>query len=129
MKKTSVAFAALLLLGACSSGTDDPTSATEGDVGARIVTFQFEPDPLEIEVGTSVTWTNTDNIDHTVTSGVQREQGVPGVSEDEAAQPDGEFRGELPEKDATFSFTFESAGEFTYFCEIHAGMTGTVIVK
>jgi plastocyanin len=133
---------ALLALGcsfliACSGGGSDdgatgtgdgPADGTSTEVAAEITAFQFEPNPLEIKTGTTVEWTNNDNIDHTVTSGEQREQGVPGVSGSKDAKPDGVFRGVLAQKNETFSFTFDEAGTFAYFCEIHAGMTGEVIV-
>ena len=61
----------------------------------------FSPATVEIQVGDTVTWTNDDDTEHTVTAS------------------DGLFdSGELAEG-ATFSFTFETAGEFSYFCAFH----------
>lgn len=135
----------LLALAACGSdGMDDgasgDTGGSSGDSQEKesdggnateviISAFQYKPNPLEIEVGTTVIFTNDDNIDHTVTSGKQRDGGVPGVDKSTKTKPDGVFDGELPKKGDTFEFTFDEAGEFPYFCEIHAGMTGTVIVR
>ena len=89
----------------------------------------FQPDPLEIEAGTTVTWTSEDDILHTVTSGRGKKQGVPGVSEDVPGKPDGLFDQEMDGAGSTFEFTFEEAGTVKYFCAIHAGMTGTVVVN
>jgi plastocyanin len=71
----------------------------------------FAPATLEISVGDTVTWTNNDDTDHTVTAS------------------DGLFdSGQLAEG-ATFAFTFETAGEFSYFCAIHPEMQGRVVVS
>lgn len=111
--------------GAGSSGSEDSGSATE----VTLQTFRFEPGEIEIDAGTTVTWTNNDDILHTVTSGIGQKQGVPGVSKNKDAKPDGMFDQEMDGVGATFEFTFEEAGTFEYFCAIHPGMTGTVIVK
>ena len=149
------AAAALLLLGACGGSSDDATestgsastatgtesSAPSEDAGSSgsedsgsatevtLQTFRFEPGEIEIDAGTTVTWTNNDDILHTVTSGIGQKQGVPGVSKNKDAKPDGMFDQEMDGVGATFEFTFEEAGTFEYFCAIHPGMTGTVIVK
>lgn len=137
-------LAILLLGGACGGGDETAPSASgktsndteEADpestsslnqVGIRGIVFV--PAALEVEAGTEVTWVNEDDVDHTVTSGVQREQGVPGVEEDKPAQPDGIFDENLPGRDDTFSFTFEEPGTYAYFCDVHAGMTGEVVVE
>ena len=98
---------------ACSSaaGTDDGA----GSERITIQTFQFRPDVLEVAVGTEVTWTNEDDIGHTATSG------APG-------SPDGTFDGELDGPGSRFAFTFEDAGVFAYFCDVHQGMRGEIRV-
>ena len=128
-----------LLLGACGGSSDSATADTSGaneqeapneasgtEVSLRNV--KFEPGEITIAAGDTVTWTNEDTVLHTVTSGTGQEQGVPGVSENTDAEPDGLFDHEMPEGE-TFSFTFEKAGTFEYFCAIHPGMTGTVVVE
>lgn len=126
-----------LLLGACSSdggpATADPTAQSadtdeQHGVQVSLIKFAFDPDPLQIKAGETVTWTNKDDILHTVTSGQPQEQGVPGVSANKDSAPDGLFDQPL-ELDDTFSFTFEEAGEITYFCNIHPGMTGSIVVE
>ena len=98
---------------------------TEADI--RIATFAFEPSTLHVRVGDAVIWRNEDDILHTVTSGLPKRQGVPGVSEDRPARPDGLLDRDLELND-TFNFEFEQAGTFSYYCDIHSGMRGKVVV-
>ena len=99
---------------AASTGT---TGTTANTVNVTATSFRFTPQTMTIKEGTTVTWTNTDTIEHTVTSGVN---GVPDGKFDQLLQP-----GE------TFSFTFNTAGDFPYFCRFHfaMGMTGSVTVS
>jgi hypothetical protein len=77
----------------------------------------FEPNGLQLPVGTTVTWTDRDAIAHTVTSGVP-------------LAPDGAFDGQLGGLGATFSWTFSVAGTFPYYCRFHAGgMHATIVVR
>ncbi|HZD23626.1 MAG TPA: copper-containing nitrite reductase [Acidimicrobiia bacterium] len=67
---------------------------------------------LRVPVGTTVTWTNTDpGMFHTVTA------------------VDGSFDSGFLEEGGTFSYTFETAGEFEYFCTPHPWMRAKVIVE
>ena len=154
-KMAAGAAAALLLLGACGGSgegsadatgsttsseteesepamgdsSDSGSEATEDKTEVTLQTFRFEPGEIEVKTGTTVTWTNNDDILHTVTSGVGQKQGVPGVSQNKDAKPDGMFDQEMDGVDATFEFTFEKAGTFAYYCAIHPGMTGKVTVR
>jgi len=85
------------------------------EVMVSMENFAFVEDRIEISVGTTVTWTNADSTRHTVTSGA-----------DDTA--DGAFDSDDIEAGGTFSYTFEEAGEFAYFCDIHPTMTGVVVV-
>lgn len=70
----------------------------------------YNPGNLDISVGSTVTWTNTDSTSHTSTSNASGwDSGIiaPGRQ---------------------FSFTYQTAGSFPYHCAIHPGMTGTVTV-
>ncbi|MDX1614311.1 MAG: plastocyanin/azurin family copper-binding protein [Candidatus Promineifilaceae bacterium] len=82
-----------------------------------IVNFAFSPDELTVPVGTTVVWTNQDNVGHTVTAGSPS-----------APNPDFFDSGSLSSGD-TFSFTFDEAGSFEYYCTIHPSMTATVTVE
>ena len=105
--------AAFLVVGCSSSSTGDAEGSSTAAVEIR--TFQFQPDALEIAVGTQVVWTNGDDIDHTATSG------TPG-------SPDGTFDGTMNEQGDSVSFTFDETGTYRYFCEIHNGMRGEIRV-
>ncbi|MFN3654208.1 MAG: plastocyanin/azurin family copper-binding protein [Candidatus Nitrosotenuis sp.] len=76
----------------------------------------FVPSSLTVPVGTTVTWTNDDTAAHTVTSGSD-------------ATPDGNFDSGLFMAAKTFSHTFDSAGEYPYYCLVHPWMTGKVTVE
>lgn len=149
LKMAAGATTALLLLGACGGSVEDEVgtaatapSASESSEsqdessetstsGAEVTlqTFRFEPGEIEIAAGETVTWTNNDDILHTVTSGIGQEQGVPGLSENKDAKPDGLFDQQMDGVGATFEFTFEESGTYDYFCAIHPGMTGKVTVR
>ena len=77
----------------------------------QISNFTFSVQVLTVKPGTTVTWTNADDIPHTVVS------------------KDGVFKSKVLDSGDKFSFTFAKAGQFGYFCSIHPHMTGTVIVK
>ena len=78
--------------------------------------FQFQPSPLEVAAGTTVTWTNSDAILHTVTAG------APGAV-------DGRFDGPLDGTGTTYAFTFSEPGTYAYFCARHEAMRGEVRVR
>jgi plastocyanin len=126
-------IAALVLLGACG-GSAEPTSSAapraEKDSDAIVLEgLAFDPDTVTVAAGTTITWTNEDAVMHTVTSGAKGEQGIPGVAKGKPDRPDGLFEAELDDAGATFSHTFEESGTYEYFCRIHGGMTGVVVVE
>lgn len=77
----------------------------------KIDNFSFGPATLTVSVGTTVTWTNRDDIPHTVVS------------------TDGVFKSKVLDTDEKFSFTFSKAGTYPYFCSIHPKMTAKVVVQ
>ena len=77
----------------------------------QIGNFTFKAPVTTVKIGTTVTWTNGDDIPHTVVS------------------KDGVFKSKVLDTGDKFSFTFAKPGHFGYFCSIHPHMTGTVIVK
>ena len=102
-------------LGAASLGLVRGSSASaEQKVEApdvKIDNFSFGPSELTVPAGTTVTWTNRDDIPHTV------------VSTDKV------FKSKVLDTDDKFSFKFDKAGTYPYFCSIHPKMTAKVIVQ
>ena len=108
----SVATAASLLAG--NSRTFDEARAEQTQASSaevKIDNFSFGPTTLTVAVGTTVTWTNRDDIPHTV------------VSDDKV------FKSKVLDTDEKFSFTFTKPGTYPYFCSIHPKMTGRVVVQ
>jgi plastocyanin len=97
-------------------GTRHPNSIVNaqqksGTTEVKIDNFSFGPGTLTVPVGTTVTWTNRDDIPHT------------------AVSTDGAFKSKVMDTDEKFSYTFTKAGTFPYFCSIHPKMTGKVVVQ
>lgn len=92
--------------------TSAAAAAPAKTAGVTIGNFTFGPAALTVSAGTTVTWTNGDDIPHTV------------VSDDKAT-----FRSKVLDSGDSFSFTFEKPGTYPYFCSIHPHMTGKVVVK
>lgn len=92
--------------------------------------FAFNPSPLRIKVGTTVTWKNDDQILHTVTAGQRTyfEDG-PSKGQTKDIQRSGEFDHQLDGVGSTFSYTFTKPGTFHYLCTIHPGMDSEVVVS
>ena len=92
-----------------------PATATTGAAGAKVSidNFVFDPKELVVTAGATVTWVNTDDVAHTVTS--------------KAATP--LFDSKTLYTDDKFSFEFKTPGTYDYFCKPHSYMTGKVIVK
>ncbi|MDQ3448378.1 MAG: cupredoxin domain-containing protein [Chloroflexota bacterium] len=88
-------------------GTDAPGAGT---TQVSIVDRAFNPVAVNVSVGDEVVWTHAGDLPHTVTF------------------DDGPDSGNMASGD-TFPFTFEEAGEFSYVCEIHSDMQGTVNVS
>ncbi len=82
----------------------------------------FSPNPINTKVGGTVTWTNKDTIAHTVTSGTGPIDPNKGKEFDSGVST-------LLTPGKTFSHTFNTAGEFTYFCQVHPTMIGKVVVS
>ncbi len=89
----------------------------------------FSPRAITINTGHRVTWVNDDPVEHTVTSGRQAVQGVPGISEGNPARPSGLFDATLDRRGERFTFTFLRAGRYEYFCRVHVGMKAVVLVS
>ena len=123
---------AVMLLGAACGGSASSEPTASPDKGEETISLEglaFAPERIVVAAGTRITWTNDDSVMHTVTSGIKGEQGAPGVSKGKPDRPDGTFDAALDDDDASFSFTFREPGTYEYFCRIHGGMTGVVVVE
>jgi plastocyanin len=83
--------------------------AAAAEIQAEIKTFQFQPKVLTVHVGDTVTWTNNDGADHSVTAAGVFDTGLFGK---------GESR----------SLTFDTPGTFPFRCSRHGSMTGEIVV-
>jgi plastocyanin len=113
-----------------TTGNTTGTSATSAGAGTSVSIVSgsssltdtaYQPNPIQVSVGNTVTWTNNDSQPHTVTSGSN-------------GQPDNKFNSSpnfspLLNPGQTFSFTFTQAGDYPYFCMLHPNMVGTVSVS
>lgn len=122
-KVALVATLAITALAGCSPAKADSAS---GGTQVLISSFRFQPETLEIPAGTKVTWTNADAILHTVTSGTSTKKDDFGNYE---LKKTSTFDGTMDDQGKSFSFTFTTPGEFTYFCSRHNNMTGRVVVR
>jgi plastocyanin len=102
LRSLGLAVAATILLGTVSARAEE--------LKVTIDNFTFSPAELKVKVGDTVTWTNHDDIPHTVVSA-------------------GKYRSKTMDTDGTFSFTFTSAGDYKYFCSLHPHMTGMIKVE
>jgi plastocyanin len=99
------------------AGTQKGMAARPGDMPAggievKIDNFTFGPATLTVAAGTTVTWTNKDDVPHTV------------VSDDKTT-----FRSKALDTGDQFSYTFAKPGKYQYFCSVHPKMTAEVVVQ
>ena len=87
-----------------------PSNSTVVKIVANSGSNSFNPSPVEIKVGETVTWVNDDSARHSVTS------------------KDRIFDSGILAEGQSFSHTFDKAGEYPYFCSPHPTMVGTVVV-
>jgi plastocyanin len=99
---TGLAMSALAISGPARS---------EGDVKITIDNFTFSPPKMMISKGSEVTWTNQDDIPHSIVLG------AIGV------------RSKALDTDNGFTYRFDKAGTFTYICGLHPQMHGQVVVR
>jgi len=104
-----VVIAMLLLVGSSSVTANDQPAAANAAV--KIDNFVFGPQTITVPVGTTVTWTNSDDIPHT------------------AVSTDGVFKSKVLDTDEKYSYTFTKAGTYSYYCSVHPKMTGKVVVQ
>lgn len=116
-----VVLIAVLMVWGVAACNDSPTrSSNDENDDNYVVTMEsasFSPADIEVPVGTTVTWENDSSVEHTVTSGSDGDH-------------DGYFDSGMVSPGETYTYTFDEAGTFEYYCIPHldAGMTGTVTV-
>jgi plastocyanin len=81
------------------------------EITVKIDSYTFSPGTLNVPAGTTVRWTNHDEIPHNV------------VSQDKS------FKSKAMDTNENFSYTFATPGTYSYFCSIHPRMTGKIIVQ
>ena len=99
---------------AAVSNSPTPSAAMDTKPSGSAVTidnFSFSPATLTVPAGTTVTWTNHDDIPHNI------------------AERDQKFKSKALDTDDSFSYTFAAAGTYEYFCGLHPKMTGKIIVE
>ena len=128
MKRSSIILCALILAGFVAAGVivsaHGQNSAGKPSGGAKmsdkmemagnevnIDNFSFTPQTLTIPAGSTVKWTNKDDVPHTVVETNQK------------------FKSKALDTDESFSFTFTDPGTYEYFCSVHPKMTAKVIVE
>ncbi len=116
---------------ATAQNTTNATSTSTDKVqvsivpGASTLTDNaYSPNPVEVTVGQTVVWTNDDSAFHTVTSGLIGAADAGQIFDSGLAGPNA-----LISKGKTFEHTFDTAGEYPYFCTLHPAMVGTVMVR
>ena len=90
-------------------------AAAEAPQAITVQLFQFRPGQVEAAKGRRITWTNQDDITHTVTSGTPEKR-------------DGRFSAPLAGKGATASVELKESGTYPYFCDRHTSMRGEIRV-
>jgi plastocyanin len=90
------------------SPSDKPASGTE----VKIDNFSFGPATITIPAGSTVTWTNNDDVPHVVTSDDNKM-----------------FKSKALDTDDRFSFTFTKPGTYNYYCAIHPKMVAKIVVQ
>ena len=92
-------------------------AANSGDIPAgaaavKIDNFSFGPATITISAGTTVRWTNNDDVPHVVSSDDNKM-----------------FKSKALDTDDHFEFTFTKPGTYNYYCAIHPKMTAKIVVQ
>jgi len=89
-----------------------PTASVQAaETEVNIDQFTFYPQRITVKAGTTVTWSNEDDVPHTVASSSKV------------------FKSKALDTRDKFSFTFTTPGTYEYFCSLHPHMTGAVVVE
>jgi plastocyanin len=113
MIRSAIAAAVLgAFIGSGLAGGVLVARAASPATGISIDNFTFTPQTVTVKAGTTVTWTNKDDIPH-------------GIAATNNAFP----RSKALDTDDSYSFTFTTPGTYQYFCYVHPHMTGTIVVQ
>jgi Icc protein len=120
MKKTlyGLVFAGLIVLSFAllNSGHTALVAGQQNSSGnqyqVKIDNFSFTPSTLTVTAGTTVTWVNQDDVPHNVVS-----------------TEGGTLKSSVLDTEQKFTYTFDKAGTYPYYCSIHPKMTGKVVVQ
>jgi plastocyanin len=102
----------ILMAGIQRSQAASPQDSALKAIEIKIDNFSFGPMTLMVATGTTVTWTNNDDVPHTV------------VSEDKTT-----FKSRALDTGEKFSYTFTKPGKYPYFCSVHPKMTAEIVVQ
>jgi plastocyanin len=102
-----LAVGAVLLVHPTRAKSEDKSSPTE----VRVDNFSFAPETLTVSVNSTVTWVNKDDVPHVIASN------------------DGLFKSKGLDTDDKYSYTFNKAGTYSYYCSIHPKMVGKIVVQ
>jgi plastocyanin len=105
----SLFLAMILAAGIYKIISQRPVNASTVEV--KIDNFSFAPTTLVVRKGTQITWTNRDDIPHTV------------------VENDKLFKSRVLDTDEKFTFTPTRPGTYKYFCSIHPKMTAEIVVR
>ena len=108
---TIAAMLVVMLAGRQTTQAAVPAAPSGASAEVKIDNFSFTPATITVPVGTQVTWTNRDDIPHTI------------VTEDKT------IKSKALDTDEKFSTTFDKPGTYSYFCSIHPTMKGTIVVQ
>jgi amicyanin len=111
MRAVMTAGAVGAIVGAALAGGVLVAGAQARTGAVTIDNFTFNPQNLTVKAGTTVTWTNKDDIPHAI------------------AAVDKQFKSKVVDTDNSYSFTFATPGTYAYFCSLHPHMTGTIVVE
>jgi plastocyanin len=84
--------------------------AESGEISLTISDFTFQPDAVRVPIGTKIVWENNDDTPHSI------------------VETTGKFHSPALDTEDKFSFTFDKAGSYEYFCGLHPHMKGKVVV-
>jgi len=88
-----------------------PQQGSSAPAEVKIDNFTYSPVTVTVATGTTVKWTNRDDIPHTVVNDDQK------------------FQSKTLDTDESYTYTFTKPGTYPYFCSIHPKMTGKVVVQ